>query len=46
MPKSPRVFVVREIAPGMAELVITDIGEDAETIVFPLSDNQIRLLEF
>ena len=42
MPKSPRVFVVREIAPNQAELVM---GEGERTLVFPLSDGQVRLLE-
>ena len=42
MPKSPRVFVVREIAPNQAELVM---GAGERTIVYPLTDGQVRLLE-
>ncbi len=41
-PQPPRVFVIREIAPGMAELVM---GAGERTLVYPLTDGQVRLLE-
>ncbi len=45
--EAPRVFVVREIAPGMAELIIGQgrRGDEDNVLMFPLTDNQLRLLE-
>ena len=40
--EAPRVFGVREISPGMAELVM---GAGERTLVYPLTDGQVRLLE-